>query len=155
MYQLQNFFKVENAKRRRWRNSKEAGFTLVELLVVMAILVLLASMVAPRVLGYLGSSRTKAAKIQIENLVTSLELYKLDTGRFPAGSIGLKALTTPINRQTGWNGPYIKGARIPLDPWGNPYQYRQPGRFGAFDLYSLGADNKPGGRDENSDVTSW
>ena len=137
------------------RNSKEAGFTLVELLVVMAILVLLASTVAPKVLGYLASSRTKVAKIQIENLVTSLELFKLDTGSFPSNSTGLTALTTRQSQRMGWNGPYIKGQRAPLDPWGTPYQYRSPGRYGEFDLFSLGADKKPGGTDESSDVTNW
>ena len=155
MYKNINSTDADKSRHHDLRGRNEAGFTLVELLVVMAILVLLASMVAPRVMGYLGSSRTKTAKIQIENLATSLELYKLDTGRFPRNSDGLKALTTPGNRRAGWNGPYIKGVRIPLDPWGNPYRYKHPGRYGSFDLFSLGADNKPGGGDENSDVKSW
>ena len=155
MYDFINLSSTDKQKRLATPNSKEAGFTLVELLVVMAILVLLASTVAPRVLGYLGSSKTKAAKIQIENLVTSLELYKLDTGSFPGNSVGLKALTTPVSRRAGWNGPYIKGNKIPLDPWGNPYKYHYPGRYGDFDIFTLGADNQPGGKDENRDVKSW
>ena len=137
------------------RASAQAGFTLVELLVVMAILVLLASLVAPRVIGYLGSSRAKTSKVQIENLTTSLELFKLDTGRFPSNSDGLSALMKkPVNMR-GWNGPYLKGNQLPVDPWGNPYHYRFPGRFNEFDIYSLGADNQQGGDGENRDVTSW
>ena len=133
----------------------DSGFTLVELLVVMAILVLLASLVAPRVIGYLGSARSKTAKIQIESLITSLELYKLDTGRFPSGSHGLKALISAPDGRRNWNGPYLKGRRVPNDPWGKPYQYIIPGRYGVYDIFSLGADNQPGGADENADVTSW
>jgi general secretion pathway protein G len=133
----------------------EAGFTLVELLVVMVILVLLASLVAPRVIGYLGSSRTKTAKVQIESLSTSLELFKLDTGRYPDEHEGLSALVArPANAQN-WNGPYLKKDRVPPDPWGRPYHYRNPGQRGSFDIYSLGADNREGGEGEDQDVASW
>lgn len=133
----------------------EAGFTLIELLVVMVILVLLASLVAPRVIGYLGSSRTKTAKVQIESLSTSLELYKLDTGSYPDEREGLAALVSrPANVQN-WNGPYLKKDRVPSDPWGHPYHYRYPGQRGSFDIYSLGADNREGGEGEDQDVASW
>ncbi len=135
--------------------ARQAGFTLVELLVVMAILVLLASLVAPRVIGYLASSRAKTTKVQIDNLSTSLELFMLDTGRYPSNSEGLRALIQkPVNTK-GWNGPYLKGNTLPGDPWDKPYRYRFPGRFGEFDVYSLGADNQEGGEGENRDVTSW
>ena len=133
----------------------EAGFTLIELLVVMVILVLLASLVAPRVIGYLGSSRTKTAKVQIESLSTSLELYKLDTGRYPDQREGLTALVARPSDVQNWNGPYLKKDRVPPDPWGRPYHYRYPGQRGAFDIYSLGADNREGGDGEDQDVASW
>jgi general secretion pathway protein G len=133
----------------------EAGFTLVELLVVMVILVLLASLVAPRVIGYLGSSRTKTAKVQIESLSTSLELFKLDTGRYPDQREGLTALVTRPSDAKNWNGPYLKKDQVPPDPWGRPYHYRYPGQRGAFDIYSFGADNQEGGDDEDQDVASW
>ena len=133
----------------------EAGFTLVELLVVMVILVLLASLVAPRVIGYLGSSRTKSAKIQIESLSTSLELFKLDTGRYPTAREGLQALVEqPVNIKN-WNGPYLKKDKVPEDPWGNDFRYTHPGKRGDFDIFSLGADNQEGGDDEDQDVASW
>ena len=146
---------------KRWQRRKaaqrrgEAGFTLVELLVVMVIMVLLASLVAPRVIGYLGSSRTKAAKIQIENLTTSLELFKLDTGRYPNDREGLTALVESPPGMRNWSGPYLKRNQVPLDPWGQSYHYRQPGRGGPFDIYTLGADNREGGQGEDQDVASW
>jgi general secretion pathway protein G len=135
--------------------NRQAGFTLVELLVVMVILVLLASLVAPRVIGYLGSSRTKTAKVQIESLSTSLELYKLDTGRYPDEREGLNALVQRPASAKNWNGPYLKKDRVPLDPWGSPYHYRYPGQRGAFDIFSFGADNHEGGEGEDQDVASW
>lgn len=137
------------------RRRRQAGFTLVELLVVMVILVLLASLVAPRVIGYLGSSRTKTAKVQIESLSTSLELYKLDTGRYPDQREGLKALVVRPANAKNWNGPYLKKDKVPPDPWGQPYHYRHPGQRGAFDIFSLGADNQEGGDGEDQDVASW
>lgn len=143
------------AKSNRSKRKREAGFTLVELLVVMAILALLASLVAPRVLAYLGTSRTKTAELQIENLTTSLELFKLDTGRYPNTQDGLAALVSKTGNHRNWNGPYLKGAKLPQDPWGSPYRYRYPGRHGEFDIYSLGADNRQGGKGEDTDVKNW
>jgi general secretion pathway protein G len=133
----------------------EAGFTLVELLVVLVILVLLAGLVAPRVIGYLGSSRLKAAKVQIQSLSTALELYKVDTGRYPSTGEGLKALTAAPPGLPSWNGPYLTKTEVPSDPWGRPYNYRSPGEHGPFDIVSLGADNQPGGTGENEDIVSW
>lgn len=144
-----------NATRRPPVRAAQAGFTLVELLVVMVILVLLASLVGPRVIGYLGSSRTKTAKVQIESLATTLDLFKLDTGRYPSVSEGLKVLVERPANVTAWNGPYLQKGAVPKDPWGQSYHYRIPGQHGAFDLYSLGADNQQGGDGENRDVTSW
>ena len=137
------------------RAAGQAGFTLIELLVVLVILVLLASLVAPRVIGYLGSSRTKAAKVQIQSLVTALELYKVDTGRYPSTSEGLKALIVTPTVASAWNGPYLTKKELPNDPWGRPYLYRLPGEHGAFDILSLGADNQPSGTGENEDIGSW
>jgi len=135
---------------RAWRD--QSGFTLVELLVVLVILVLLASIIGPRVIGYLGSSRTKTAQIQIESLVTALELYHVDMGRYPTGAEGLDALVKTANKVAGWNGPYITKGTVPLDPWGQPYHYESPGKKGQFDLYTLGRDGKEGGSDEDADV---
>lgn len=137
------------------KRRRQLGFTLVELLVVMSILVLIASLVAPRVIAYLGSSRIKTAKIQIESLSTTLELFRLDTGRYPSSEEGLQALVAKPAVIRGWNGPYLKGGRLPADPWGRPYYYRSPGEYADFDIYSLGADGEPGGDDEKQDVTSW
>lgn len=135
--------------------SSQAGFTLVELLVVMVILVMLASLVGPRVIGYLGSSRTKTAKVQIESIVTSLELYRLDVGTYPSSAEGLTVLfEKPANAKT-WSGPYLRGKTVPKDPWGFDYHYKFPGEHGEFDIQSLGADNQQGGTDENQDVTGW
>jgi len=135
-----------------WRD--QAGFTLVELLVVLVILVLLASLVGPRVIGYLGSSRTKAAQVQIEGLASALELFKLDVGRYPSTSEGLRALVQSPSGAGGWNGPYLNKRDVPNDPWGRPYNYRSPGQNGPFDIFSLGADNQVGGTGENEDVSS-
>jgi general secretion pathway protein G len=139
----------------RRRAAAEDGFTLVELLVVLVILVLLASLVAPRVIGYLGSSRTKAAKVQIQSLSTALELYKVQNGRYPTSSEGLKALVQAPPGATNWDGPYLTKKELPSDPWGRPYTYRSPGEHGAFDIVSLGADNQPGGTGENEDIVNW
>lgn len=135
--------------------SGEAGFTLVELLVVLVILVMLASLVGPRVIGYLGSSKSKAAKVQIESLASALQLYKLDAGRYPTSAEGLKALVERPGNVPAWNGPYLTKRELPADPWGRPYEYKSPGQNGEFDILSLGADGQPGGTGENADITSW
>jgi general secretion pathway protein G len=140
---------------RSQRAAAQAGFTLVELLVVLVILVLLASLVAPRVVGYLGSSRSKAAKVQVQSLTTALELFKVDTGRYPSTSEGLKALVEAPVGGTAWNGPYLTKKEVPIDPWGRAYAYRAPGQHGPFDISSLGADNQPGGTGENEDINNW
>jgi general secretion pathway protein G len=139
----------------RRRTAGQAGFTLVELLVVLVILVLLAGLVAPRVIGYLGSSRTKTAKVQVQSLSTALELYKVDTGRYPSTSEGLKALIEVPPGVASWNGPYLTKKDVPSDPWGRPYAYRSPGAHGPFDIISLGADSQPGGTGENEDISNW
>ena len=143
------------AKRRRSRAHRQRGFTLVEMLVVITIIALIMGIVGPRVLGYLSESKAKAAKIQIESFASALDLYYLDTGRYPGGSEGLAALVRkPANIST-WNGPYLKGGVVPPDPWGNPYVYRSPGQNGAYDILSYGSDGAEGGTGAAQDITSW
>ena len=142
-----------SARSLRNRNP-ESGFTLVELLVVLVILVLLASIIGPRVIGYLGSSRSKTALVQIEGLVTSLELFHIDVGRYPTTSEGLDVLVKTSGGMPGWNGPYITKTVVPQDPWGKPYLYQSPGKTKAFDLYTYGRDAKEGGTDEDGDIAN-
>jgi len=137
------------------RRRGDAGFTLLELLVVLAILGLLAAIIAPQVIKYLGTSRTQTAKVQVQNVVAALELYRLDVGRYPTPQEGLKALVTAPPTATGWNGPYLRKDSALVDPWGDTYLYRVPGEHGEVDVYSLGSDKQPGGTGEAQDVGSW
>jgi general secretion pathway protein G len=136
------------------RSATEAGFTLLELLVVLGILALLATFAAPQVMRYLGKARTEAAKLQINAISSALELYALDNGRYPPQPPGLAALMQPPPGATRWNGPYLKKAEGLTDPWGRPYQYRVPGRAGPFEVFTLGRDNAPGGTGEDQDVAN-
>jgi len=131
------------------------GFTLIELLVVLIILGLVASIAGPNVLNYLGSSKSKTAQLQLKEIESSLELYFLDTGSYPNSNQGLKLLVSNEASIPGWNGPYFKKGVLPVDPWGNDYRYRSPGEHGVFDLYSLGADNQPGGEGDGKDIVNW
>jgi general secretion pathway protein G len=133
----------------------ERGFTLVEILVVITIIGLIMGLVGPRVLNYLTESKAKAAKIQIESFSSALDLYFLDTGRYPSSSEGLGALVQRPGNAQAWNGPYLKGGVVPTDPWGNPYVYRSPGQHGTYDLQSYGADGQEGGSGTGTDITSW
>lgn len=135
----------------RIRPRRSGGFTLIELLVVLAILTLLAGLVGPRVLGQLGGAKSKTAAVQIADLEKSLELFKLDVGRFPTTEEGLQALVTKPATASGWNGPYLKGG-LPNDPWGKPYKYMSPVASGGIEILTLGADGAPGGEGENADV---
>src|SRR4051812_6868396 len=133
----------------------ERGFTLVELLVVITIIALIMGIVGPRVLNYLTESKAKAAKIQIESFASALDLFFLDTGRYPNTSEGLTALVRRPGNTLPWNGPYLKGAVVPNDPWGNAYVYRMPGQHGTYDLISYGSDGNEGGTGAAADITSW
>jgi general secretion pathway protein G len=112
-------------------------------------------LVGPRVLNYLAESKVKAAKIQIESFSSALDLFYLDTGRYPSSPEGLAALVQRPGGIAAWNGPYLKGGAVPNDPWGKPYVYRAPGEHGTFDILSYGADGQEGGTGTASDITSW
>ena len=131
------------------------GFTLIELLVVLVILGLLAGLVGPQILRYLGGAKSDTAVLQIEELGAGLDLYHLDVGRYPTTEEGLAALVEAPAGGNRWNGPYLKKKTLPKDPWGNDYHYRSPGENGLYDLYSLGSDNLEGGEGENKDLVSW
>ena len=135
--------------------NKSHGFTLIELLVVLAILGLLAGLVGPQLIKHLGESKAKAARLQIEELSSSLDMYRLDVGRYPTTDEGLNALIEAPTMAKVWNGPYLKKKKVPVDLWNNPYHYVAPGQHGKFDLWTLGADNGEGGDGEDADVVSW
>jgi general secretion pathway protein G len=140
--------------RRRRSDRREAGFTLLELLVVIAILGLLIGLVAPRVLGVFGTAKEKIARLNIEGLATDLDMYKLDVGSYPTTEQGLQALLARPADVDHWNGPYIKGSKIPEDPWGHPYIYRSPSeRQGyEYDLFSLGPTGQAGGSGRDAPI---
>lgn len=132
-----------------------AGFTLIELLVVLAIIGLLAGLVGPQVIKHLGESKTKTAKLQIEELSSALDMYRLDVGRYPSSEEGLGALIEQPASAAYWNGPYLRKKKMPTDPWNNAYHYVIPGEHGKFDIFTFGADNTEGGEGEDQDVNSW
>ena len=125
--------------RRPERSDGEDGFTLVEMLVVITIIGLIMALVGPRVLNYLGESKVKAAKIQIESFSAALDLYYLDNGAYPAGNEGLTALVQRPSSAPAWNGPYLKTGSVPDDPWGHPYVYKAPGDHAPYEIDSYGA----------------
>ena len=135
----------------RDRIGSAAGFTLLELLVVIVIIGLLVGYVAPRYFSQVGKSEVQVAKAQIDGLEKALDQYRLDTRRYPSAEQGLEALIARPSNEPNWNGPYLKKA-VPPDPWGHAYVYRTPGRNGDFDLVSYGRDGKPGGSGEDADL---
>jgi general secretion pathway protein G len=144
----------KNPPRYRFAFRRHSGFTLLELLVVLTILVLLGGLVGPAVMNQLGGAKSKTAAVQVKDLESAAKMFKLDVGRYPSTAEGLGALVTRPGTATGWNGPYLdKG--LPKDPWGNDYFFESPGRHGDIDIYSLGADKAPGGEKENADVGNW
>ncbi len=133
------------------------GFTLVELLIVMIIIALLSAIVGPKLFRHVGESQQRAAKAQIQQLGSSLDLYRLDVGRYPTTEQGLQVLwIKPEDESDGqkWKGPYLPKP-VEKDPWKNLYVYKSPGDHGEYDLSSLGADGKEGGEGDNADVNSW
>lgn len=140
------------ARLRRGRRRDEAGFTLVELLVVLMILGLIAAFAVPRVMTFVGSSRQDAAAIQIKRLASIVEMYALDVGRYPTSEEGLAALVAAPAGNARWAGPYLDNADALTDPWGRPYQYRA--ERGDYAIVSLGADGAPGGEGDDADISN-
>lgn len=136
------------------RIKREQGFSLIELIVVLVILGLLATIVGPRVMDRLSEGKSEIAKLQIDQLEGALGLFRFDVGRYPTTSEGLRALIENPGVEN-WSGPYLDKQTLPKDPWGREYQYRYPGQNGEYDLYSYGADGNEGGDDANADITNW
>lgn len=139
----------------RSRRSRSAGFTLVELLVVLVILGLLAGIVVPNLIGRTETANIQTTRTQIEQLGSALDMFRLEVGRYPTTNEGLQAL---IEQPTGverWNGPYLRRNTVPTDAWGNAFVYRSPGEHGPYDLLSYGADGSPGGTGDNAEIVSW
>jgi general secretion pathway protein G len=138
-----------------WRNT--AGFTLVEILIVITIIALLAALVGPRLMGSLSKSQGKTTKAQIEMMATALDNFRLDNGRYPTEEEGLRALIEAPDGLAAWAGPYLKKRQLPRDAWGFEFQYSRPPQRGGidFDLYSLGADGAEGGEGENAEIGNW
>lgn len=142
---------------RRRPRRRRAGFTLIEIMVVIVVIAILATLVAPEVFKHVGGARESTARSQIEMLGAALDAYRLHVGKYPTTQEGLQALrTAPAGAGTRWRGPYLR-KDIPLDPWGNPYVFRSPGEVNPtlYDLVSYGADGQPGGEQENADIKSW
>jgi len=133
--------------------SQQGGFSLIELLIVMVILGLLASLVGPKMFGKLGMAKQKTAKTQIEMLMAGCDAFRLDTGKYPSSQEGLEALVTNSGSDK-WKGPYLSKG-LPKDPWDNPYNYQNPGEHGEIDISSYGADGQQGGEGEDADIGSW
>ncbi len=136
-----------------------SGFTLIEMVVVIAIIGTLAMLVAPSILRHVGDANVTAARTQIETLSLALDAYRLDTGAYPTTDEGLLALRPrPLgpDARPGWRGPYLRKT-VPPDPWGRPYVYRCPGLYNpdSYDLYTLGRDGQVGGEGDDADITSW
>ncbi len=138
------------------RARRRRGFTLIEILVVVVILGILAAIVVPKVLERPGEARLTRARQDIQNIVTALSMYKLDNYVYPTSEQGLEALVSKPAGQpeaSGWKGPYLD--RLPRDPWGRPYLYRQPGQHGPIDVQTYGLDGRPGGEGEAADLGNW
>ena len=145
---------MKNKQSAKWSRRSSGGFTLVELMVVIVIIGLLASIVGVNVIGYISKAKRSAAQAQIKIFDDAVDLYKIDTGQYPDNTMGLQALVEQPPGVIGWNQDgYMKGkTEIPLDPWKNPYEYQYPGEFSKYDIFSLGADGVDGGEDEDADI---
>jgi general secretion pathway protein G len=139
--------------RKRMRRS-ERGITLIELLVVMVIIAMFATLVGARLFRNVDKAKQATAKEQIAEFESSLDLFRLDVGRYPTSAEGLEALHSKPAGVDNWDSPYLK-KEVPLDPWGHPYVYRCPGQHGDFDLLSYGADGQEGGDGDGVDIRNW
>ena len=132
----------------------DRGFTLIELLIVMIILGMLAALVGPRMFGKVGTSKQKAAKTQISLFETALDIYRLDMGKYPTTDQGLAALREKPDDGDNWDGPYLP-KELPVDPWGEAYEYKFPSEHSDYEIISYGADKQLGGEDEDADIINW
>ncbi|MDO8294087.1 MAG: type II secretion system major pseudopilin GspG [Gallionella sp.] len=133
---------------------RTAGFTLLELLVVMVIIGMLAGFVGPKFFAQIGKSQVKTARAQIDALEKALDQYRLEVGHYPSTEQGLAALNERPSGEAKWSGPYLKKA-VPMDPWSHEYLYKMPGEHGEYDLFSYGKDGQSGGSGEAEDITNW
>ena len=138
----------------KFPSRRARGFTLIELIVAITIVAVMGAVVVPAVMNHVSEARRTAARSDVNTLMQSLKLYKMDNGRYPSGEQGLAALDTAPSNEAQWDGPYLKKA-VPPDPWGKPYIYRQPGEHNEFDLFSYGKDGQAGGTGDAADVTNW
>ena len=139
---------------RKQSQSIDRGITLIELVVVMVILGLFATLVGQQLFPKIAKARSIQAKTQIQTFESALDAFRLDVGRYPTTDEGLQALQVKPSGVDNWDGPYLL-KDIPLDPWSHPYVYKCPGPHGAYDLMSLGSDNQEGGDGEAADIVSW
>ena len=133
---------------------RERGMTLIEILVVLVLIGIVLGIVGGNFIGKGEKAKADAAKIEIGQIGQTLDLYKLEVGRYPTTQEGMQALIAAPSGVTNWNGPYWKKSTVPKDPWGNEYKYVSPGQNAAYEILSLGADGKEGGEGANKDITS-
>ena len=147
--------RFHSALRAGTAGSRQAGFTLIEIMVVVVILGILAAIVAPNVISRIDDAAITRAKQDIRGIESALKLYYMDNSRYPSTNLGLEALVEQPNDQSvrNWRGPYLD--KLPRDPWNNPYRYLYPGQHGEFDVFTHGADGQPGGEGINAEIGNW
>ena len=147
--------RFHSALRAGTAGSRQAGFTLIEIMVVVVILGMLAAIVAPNVISRIDDAAITRAKQDIRGIESALKLYYMDNSRYPSTNLGLEALVEQPNDQSvrNWRGPYLD--KLPRDPWNNPYRYLYPGQHGEFDVFTHGADGQPGGEGINAEIGNW
>jgi general secretion pathway protein G len=138
----------------RSNRARERGMTLIEILVVLVLIGIVLGIVGGNFIGKGEKAKADAAKIEIGQIAQTLDLYKLEVGRYPSSQEGLQALISAPAGVANWNGPYWKKSSVPKDPWGNDYKYASPGSKGPYDIVSLGADGKEGGEGPDKDISS-